>query len=249
MRPVVSSEDFSSYLRSPVCRHQCQHQRQTRRHSHPVTGWPAPMAVCTRSTHRSMVLALADRLRACVSFATSSEPVEQCPGCSAIASTSTGSGYFLLNQFRGTTPFGRATLTPNACATPTDLASTSGGGNIVSIASTQSGNGVWGVDRLGGVEICGDAVSYGSNPVSNKPIVGIVATPRRKGYGWRLPTEGSSLTGTQGFMARLGRSDSMSPSSGWHRPPTAEGIGSWRPMAASLRSVMRPSLGRWAERL
>jgi len=141
---------------------------------------------------------------ACVFTPQAPSPLNGALGCSAIASTSSGSGYFLLNQFRGTTPFGGATLTPNTCARPTDLASNSGGGNILSIAATKSGNGVWGVDRLGGVETCGDAVSYGSNPISNTPIVGIVATPAGAGY-WLVAADGGVFSyGDAGFYGSTG---------------------------------------------
>jgi hypothetical protein len=146
-------------------------------------------------------------------------------GCSAIASTPTGSGYFLLNQFRSSTPFGSATLTPNTCATPTDLASTSGGGPILSIAATKSGNGVWGVDRLGGVETCGDAVSYGSNPVTNKPIVGIVPTPDGKGY-WLVASDGGVFSyGDARFSGSAGAIQLDEPIVGMASTP--DGGGYW----------------------
>jgi hypothetical protein len=144
-------------------------------------------------------------------------------GCTAIASTSTGSGYFLLNQFRGTTPFGSATLTPNTCTLPTDLASTSEGRNVLSIAATKSGNGVLGVDRLGGLETCGDAISYGSNPVSNKPIVGIVATPDGKGY-WLVASDGGVFSyGDAEFYGSTGATQLNEPIVGMASTPDGEG--------------------------
>ena len=152
-------------------------------------------------------------------------PLNGALGCSAIASTSTGSGYFLLNQFRGTTAFGSATLTPNTCSLPTDLASNSDGGNFLSIAATTSGNGVWGVDRLGGVETCGDAVSYASNPVSNKPIVGIVATPDGKGY-WLVASDGGVFSyGDAKFYGSIGAIQLNEPIVGMASTP--DGGGYW----------------------
>jgi hypothetical protein len=146
-------------------------------------------------------------------------------GCSAIASTSTGTGYFLLNQSRSATPFGSATLTPNTCVLPTDLASNSGGGNFLSIAATKSGNGLWGVDRLGGVENCGDAVSYGSNPVLNKPVVGIVATPDGMGY-WLVASDGGVFSyGDARFYGSTGAIQLNEPIVGMASTP--DGGGYW----------------------
>jgi hypothetical protein len=146
-------------------------------------------------------------------------------GCAAIAGTATGAGYFLLNQFRGTTPFGSATLTPNTCALPTDLASVAGGGPILSIAATESGNGVWGVDRLGGVETCGDAVSYGSNPNSNEPVVGIVSTPDGKGY-WLVASDGGVFSyGDAHFYGSTGAIQLNKPIVGMASTP--DGGGYW----------------------
>jgi hypothetical protein len=162
---------------------------------------------------------------ACAFTPQAPSPLNGALGCSSIASTSTGSGYFLLNQFRGTTPFGSATLTPNTCALPTDLASVSGGGNFLAIAATKSGNGVWGVDRLGGVEICGDAVSYGSNPGSNKPIVGIVSTPDGKGY-WLVASDGGVFSyGDAAFYGSTGAIQLNEPIVGMAATP--DGGGYW----------------------
>jgi hypothetical protein len=162
---------------------------------------------------------------ACTFTPQAPSPLNGALGCSAIASTSTGNGYFLLNQFRGATPFGSATLTSNTCALPTDLASVSGGGPFLSIAATKSGNGVWGVDRLGGVEICGDAVSYGSNPFTKKPIVGIVPTPDGKGY-WLVASDGGVFSyGDAQFYGSTGAIQLNEPIVGMATTP--DGGGYW----------------------
>jgi hypothetical protein len=108
-------------------------------------------------------------------------------GCVAIASTPSGSGYWLLNAFRSSTAFGQAGQALQAGCTGANGAT----GPWTGIASSPTGNGFFVTSSNGGVEGCGDAVPFGGLTAMalNAPVAGIATTPDGKGY-WLVAEDG-----------------------------------------------------------
>jgi len=102
----------------------------------------------------------------------------------AIASTSTGDGYWVAAEDGGVFAFGDAAFYGS-------IGSTTLNQPIVGIASTPSNRGYWLVGRDGGVFAFGDAEFYGSaSPTNlNQPIVGIAAAAGGTGY-WLVARDG-----------------------------------------------------------
>ena len=101
-----------------------------------------------------------------------------------MASTPSGSGYWLVASDGGIFSYGDATF----------YGSTGGihlNQPIVGMASTPSGKGYWLVASDGGIFSYGDATFYGSTGGIhlNKPIVGMASTPSGNGY-WLVASDG-----------------------------------------------------------
>ena len=122
-------------------------------------------------------------------------------GCSAIAATPSGNGYWLLNAYKLAFPFGQAW--PNPSCTSLNGAT----GRWTGIASSNSGGGYWATSSNGAVLACGDAPppfgGLNSLPL-NALIVGMAATPDDKGY-WLVAADGGVFSfGDAPFEGSMG---------------------------------------------
>jgi hypothetical protein len=109
-------------------------------------------------------------------------------GCSAIAATPSGDGYWLLNAYRSATAYGQADSAAQSGCTSLNGAT----GSWTGMASSVTGNGFWLVSANGGVMGCGDVQPpYGGVTALalNGPVVGMASTPGGKGY-WLAAADG-----------------------------------------------------------
>ena len=108
-------------------------------------------------------------------------------GCTAIAATPTGSGYWVADETQLPIAFGAATPWQTGGTTSLNGAS----GAWVGKASSPTGNGFLLVSNNGGVLGSGDGVPLGGVTALHLvlPIVGIAATPDGKGY-WLVASDG-----------------------------------------------------------
>jgi len=122
-------------------------------------------------------------------------------GCSAVAATPSGNGYWILNAYKLAFPFGQSGPSP-ACTSLNGAM-----GRWTGIASSSSGAGYWATSSNGAVLGCGDAPSpFGdlSSLPLNAPIVGMAATPDRKGY-WLAAADGGVFSfGDTPFEGSMG---------------------------------------------
>ena len=139
----------------------------------------------------------------------------------AMASSSDGQGYWLVNPEGSVTPFGTAKSygsLPALGVTATD---------IVGMASTPGGRGYWLVGADGGVFSFGDATFYGSmgGQALDQPIVAIAATPDGRGY-WLIATDGGIFSfGDAAFYGSMGGRPLNRPIVAM--APTPDGAGYW----------------------
>jgi hypothetical protein len=148
-------------------------------------------------------------------------------GCSALAATPSGHGYWLLNAFRQGIPFGQgAGMSPLDCTSPTGAT-----GRWTGIASSTTGAGYWATSSNGGVLACGDAIFLGgvASLALNGPVVGIAATPDGEGY-WLVAADGGVFAfGDAAFLGSMGGKHLNAPMVGIAGTP--DGKGYW--LAAS----------------
>jgi hypothetical protein len=123
-------------------------------------------------------------------------------GCSGIAPTPSGRGYWLLNSFSSPTAYGGANLfSPSGCT------SLNGATGIwTGMTSSATGNGFLRVTSNGGVSGCGD-IGPAGGLTSLKlvaPIVGIASTPDHYGY-WLVGADGGVFSfGDASFYGSMG---------------------------------------------
>jgi hypothetical protein len=123
-------------------------------------------------------------------------------GCAAIASTPSGSGYWLLNAYRWATAFGQAGQPTQTGCTGLNGAK----GSWTGIASSSTANGFYLASSNGAVVGCGDAVPFGglATETLNAPVVGIATTPDGKGY-WLAAADGGVFSfGSAPFKGSMG---------------------------------------------
>jgi hypothetical protein len=156
-------------------------------------------------------------------------------GCSAIAATPSGNGYWLLNAYRWATAYGQAGMpSQSGCVGVSEntgawsgIASSLSGAGFLLVSS----NGRDATDYNAGVISCGDAQHYGGvGPMTlNGPVVGIVGTPDGNGY-WLVGADGGVFAfGDAVFVGSMGGMSINAPIVGI--TPTPDGKGYW--LAAS----------------
>ena len=140
-------------------------------------------------------------------------------GCSAVAATPSGNGYWLLNAYKLAFPFGQAGPNP-ACTSLNGAA-----GRWTGIASSKSG-GYWATSSNGAVLGCGDAPPPFASLSSmhlNAPIVGMAATPDGKGY-WLVASDGGVFSfGDAPFEGSMGGTHLNAPIVGMAATPDGKG--------------------------
>lgn len=154
--------------------------------------------------------------------------------CRAMATTTQGLGYWVLNSYTGAiTPFGDAGFHGDRTSANTggkDLWPTS-----VGLASTVTGAGYWmlndGLSGMGQVVPYGDATFYGDESTATAgrgtvgTAVGIVATPSGGGY-WTVDSDGGVFAfGDARFFGSMGGRPLHAPIVGM--ATTANGGGYW----------------------
>jgi hypothetical protein len=142
-------------------------------------------------------------------------------GCSAMAPTPSGNGYWILNAYRSATPFGVADQLRGCTSLNGAIGSWTG------IASSVSGGGFLMVSSNGGVAGCGDAGPMGglTSLTLAGPIVGMAATPSYKGY-WLVSADGGVFAfGNAAFKGSMGGTPLNAPVVGI--AATAGGGGYW----------------------
>ena len=148
-------------------------------------------------------------------------------GCTAIAATPGGGGYWLLNAYRWATAFGQA-----GQPDPTGCTGLNGArGSWAGMASSPTGKGFVMTSSNGAVVACGDGVSVGglaAQPLV-APVVGIAATPDGGGY-WLVASDGGVFAfGDASFAGSMGGLPLDAPVVGI--APAPDGRGYW--LAAS----------------
>jgi hypothetical protein len=144
-------------------------------------------------------------------------------GCDAIASTPSGSGYWLLNAYRWATPFGQAGQSGQSGCTSLNGAE----GSWVGVASSPTGNGFFLASSNGAIVGCGDAVPLGglTTQALNAPVVGMAATPDGKGY-WLVASDGGVFAfGDATYQGSMGGTRLNAPVVGMAAAP--DGNGYW----------------------
>ena len=144
-------------------------------------------------------------------------------GCDALAPTSTGNGYWLVNAYRWPTAFGGAGSTSQTGCTSLNGAT----GAWTGMASSATGQGFFMVAANGGVIGCGDAVPDGGVTALTltAPVVGIVPTPDHQGY-WLVAADGGVFAfGDAGYFGSLAGRLLNAPVVGM--AATADGQGYW----------------------
>ena len=144
-------------------------------------------------------------------------------GCSAMASTPTGTGYWLVNAYQWPRAFGGAGSTDQSGCTSLNGAM----GSWTGIASSATGQGFVMVSANGGVVGCGDAVPDGglTDRALTKPVVGIAPTPDHHGY-WLVAADGGVFAfGDAGYFGSMGGQPLNAPVVGMAATP--DGRGYW----------------------
>jgi len=144
-------------------------------------------------------------------------------GCDAIASTPSGSGYWLVNAYRWVTAFGQAGQPVRTGCTSLNGAM----GSWTGIASSSTGNGFFLASSNGAVAGCGDAVPVGglTSDTLLAPVVGMAATPDGKGY-WLVASDGGVFAfGDAAFLGSMGGTHLVAPVVGIAATP--DGRGYW----------------------
>jgi hypothetical protein len=144
-------------------------------------------------------------------------------GCSAIAPTPSGNGYWLLNAFRWPTAYGNAAQPLQIGCTGLNGAS----GIWTGMTSSATGNGFLMVSSNGAVVGCGDAQPKGglTSLTLAAPIVGMASTPDHNGY-WMVSADGGVFTfGDASFYGSMGGIPLNSPVVGMAATP--DGRGYW----------------------
>jgi hypothetical protein len=144
-------------------------------------------------------------------------------GCTAIAATPTGSGYWVANETQLPTAFGAATPWRTGGTTSLNGAS----GTWVGVVSSPTGKGFLLVSNNGGVLGSGDGIPLGGVTALHlsRPIVGVAATPDGKGY-WLVSSDGGVFAfGNAGFFGSMGGRSLNAPMVGIAANP--DGSGYW----------------------
>jgi len=144
-------------------------------------------------------------------------------GCSAMASTPSGNGYWILNAYRSATGFGVANQPPQRGCTSLNGAR----GSWTGVVSSVGGGGFLMVSSDGGVAGCGDAAPMGglTSLTLAAPIVGMATTPSYKGY-WLVSADGGVFAfGDAAFKGSMGGTSLNAPVVGI--AATADGGGYW----------------------
>jgi len=139
---------------------------------------------------------------ACPYVPGTSGPSVSSNGCTAIAATPTGSGYWLADSNQLPAAFGSAASWQGAGCTSLNGAT----GTWSGIASTPSGNGFLLTSTNGGVMGCGDATPLGGVTALHLvlPIVGMAATPDGGGH-WLVANDGGVFAfGNAQFFGSMG---------------------------------------------
>jgi len=142
-------------------------------------------------------------------------------GCVGIASTPTGSGYWLLNAYRWVFAFGQAGQPAQTGCTSLNGAM----GSWAGIASSPSGNGFFLASSDGHVVGCGDAGPFVgvTSETLNAPIVGIAATLDGKGY-WLVSSDGGVFSfGDATYVGSMGGMRLAAPVAGMAATPDGKG--------------------------
>jgi len=172
--------------------------------------------------------------------------VDATMGCSAMAATPSGNGYWLLNSYRSATAFGQAApALQTGCTSLNGAAGTWVGmacgdavpvggltaqrlnAPVIGMAATPDGKGYWLLAGDGGVFSFGDARFYGSMGGArlDAPVVGIAATPDGQGY-WLTASDGGVFAfGDARFYGSMGATPPDAPVVGI--APTPDGHGYW----------------------
>jgi hypothetical protein len=144
-------------------------------------------------------------------------------GCTAIAATPTGSGYWIADTSQLPAAFGAATPWQGAGCTSLNGAA----GPWSGIASTPTGKGFFLTSTNGAVMGCGDATPLGGVSALHlvSAVVGIAATPDGKGY-WLVAGDGGVFAfGDAQFYGSMGGKPLNAPVEGIAANP--DGSGYW----------------------
>ena len=144
-------------------------------------------------------------------------------GCTAIAATPSGDGYWLVNTFRFPTAFGRAGQPGVVGCTGRNGAT----GSWTGMASSPSGDGFFLASSNGAVVGCGDAVPFVglAGRTLEAPVVGMAATPDGRGY-WLVASDGGVFAfGDAPFDGSMGGTRLAAPVVGMAATP--DGRGYW----------------------
>jgi hypothetical protein len=144
-------------------------------------------------------------------------------GCSEIAPTAGGNGYWLLNSFRFPTAFGGANLFALSGCTSLNGAS----GIWAGMTSSATGRGFLMVSTNGAVVSCGDVVPQGglTSVRLAAPVVGMASTPDHNGY-WLVGADGGVFSfGDASFYGSMGGMPLNAPVVGMAATP--DGRGYW----------------------
>ncbi len=159
---------------------------------------------------------------ACTFSPQAPSPVNSALGCSTIAATPSGDGYWLLNAYRWVNPYGKAGNPEQSSCTSLNGAT----GRWVGMTSSTSGAGFWLVSSNGGVVGCGDAQApYGglTSTALTAPVVGMAGTPDGKGY-WLVAADGGVFSfGEAGFYGSMGGTALKEPVVGMAATPDGKG--------------------------
>ena len=142
-------------------------------------------------------------------------------GCAAIASTPSGSGYWLLNAYRWATAFGQAGQPNQTGCTGLNGAK----GSWTGIASSSTANGFFLASSNGAIVGCGDAATLGglATKTLNAPVVGIATTPDGKGY-WLAAADGGVFSfGDASYYGSMGGTRLNAPVVGIATTPDGKG--------------------------
>ena len=142
-------------------------------------------------------------------------------GCTAIAATPTGSGYWIADETLLPTALGAATPWQTGGTTSLNGAS----GTWVGLVSSPTGKGFLLVSSNGGVLGSGDGVPLGGVTALHLalPIVGIAATPDGKGY-WLVASDGGVFAfGDATFYGSMGGHPLNAPVVGVATTPDGKG--------------------------
>jgi hypothetical protein len=141
-------------------------------------------------------------------------------GCTAVAATPTGSGYWIADSSQLPAAFGSAPASQAGCTSLNGAT-----GYWSGVASSSTGNGFLLVSSNGAVLGCGDATPLGGVTALHLvlPIVGIAATPDGKGY-WLVANDGGVFAfGDAAFYGSMGGKHLNAPVMGIASTPDGKG--------------------------